>query len=586
MKQNKLLTIQDKIDWLIRDMGKVTFLKLLHFVVDVMEADYQIKILMVRRCLDIFLEFEEIVEYLFHGTVKKTGIFVTNQSMVLFKNELMGTKVLVVDDIRLHGRALDELVSFLVNQCHCDEEDIVFKVFADNKDAVKVKSGFHNKIEITEVVNENRWRKISSSIVNSLYILGQPYISHLPYCEVQDDMKAAAAIKQFIKDNEVEEITTEVQNYYGVHVYLYFMDRDSDEELADRLPIVEQNIIRIYVYEKLGKIIIIPYAFLKPLNAGIIASYYEALNSLNIVQEMFVPKMEVSTGLIAQDGYWAKYLYGMEVYVSSLLVGKKFLANREIEDISWNNAIEKYNFGYHFEIKDDELDYVISQISILKKSGLISSCNANIQLEQRSGIEEIVVGIRESSMENLTAYAFMESYIKRSGRKDEELAEQGKGRMCGIEYLRLYQYFRKGDLKELWKAIVKIIDSGKGTLSVIINRVNQKMVVDSLLFAGEQNYTCNEPNLIYFVYPLLEVESTWQNMSPSDLEKQKGNLINKILNSFPELKGAVSREELEYMKSHSILKCEADYYMSRYPIYENDERLKKILIQTRCYKKG
>ena len=172
--ENNVVTIQNKIELLIKDMGKSTFLKLLHFVVEVMEEDCAIKILMARRFLDIFLEFEEIVQYLYDGAVGRKGIFVTNLSIVTLGDSLTNKTILVVDGIRLHGRALDEISSFLVKQCNCPSENIMIKIFADNIDADKVESKFYSNdnVEIREAINENRWRKISSSIINSFYILG------------------------------------------------------------------------------------------------------------------------------------------------------------------------------------------------------------------------------------------------------------------------------------------------------------------------------------------------------------------------------------------------------------------------------
>lgn len=590
MGQNRL-TIQNRINLLISDMGKMTFLKVLHFVIEVMEDDHEIKVLMARRFLDLFLEFEEIVQYLYEGSVKKRGKFLTNLSIALLQNELADKTVLIVDDIRLHGRALEEVCSFLVEKCHCEEKNIVLKVFADNKDAVKVESKFHIEIEIKEVVNENRWRKISSSFINSLYISGQPYVSHLPYCEIPFGTEGAEAINRMIKSNDANEITTEIERYYGVQAFLYFMDCGMDKEFADRMPFVEQNIIRIYIYEKLEKMVIVPYAFLKPIGFDGLRSFYRLLCSLQVIKEIGSPyKRIIDTHEIEENGPLARYLYSMAVYVSSLLLGVKFFNSRLIKDFSWNSVIEEYSFGFCFQIGD--IEDIIRQLANVERGKYADYKVENIQLEPIPDMEELLNQIKRINREGLSPGRFIESYIKLSGRRDESLAEQNKKRMRGIEYVRLYKYFLKENRREIWKAIIGIIDSGRGTLSAALNILNQKPFMDSLLFGGEQNFTCNESNLIYFVYPLLEYENFWKGnlaagtLSSDDMMKGKSNLIKLIMDLFPELRSMADEEEIRNLKEKSILESGMDYYMSRYPAYEEDKRLKEILGQTRSYGKG
>lgn len=591
MKENRM-PIQKRIDLLTKDMGKSTFLKLLHFVVEVMESDYEIKIFMIRRFLDIFLEFEEIVPYLYGDTVNKRGVFVTNLSIVTLREQLANKTILVVDDIRLHGRALNEMTAFLVEQCNCLQENIVLKVFADNENAIKVKSRFQNKLEIKESINENRWRKISSSIINSFYILGQPYVSYLPYCELAFGTKEADAIKEFIQNSKVKEITTDIQKYYDVHVFLYFMKDDCGKDKELKTSLVEQNMIRIYIYDKLEKIIIVPYAFLKPLSFDGILSYYKLLRNLEVIQGEDITKTIGAPATIETNEYLTKYLYSLETYITSQVFGKKFLIDRQICNVSWNKEIEKYNFANEFNIDGINIDSFIERLAIKEIGKYADYSDTNLQLDKEKKIDKLVEKIKGGNIQTTSIDRFIESYIKLSGREDEELAEQGEKRMRGIEYLRLCQYFSKENAEKIWETIVKVIDSGRGTLSVCKNNINGKIFMDSLLFAGEQNFACNEPNLIYFIYPLLEYECFCRNNEglkagcEEDTIKGKIDLINYILNNFPELREKVDDFEIESLKGKSVLQSGMDYYMSRYSIYEKDEKLKQILEKTKHYEEG
>lgn len=586
MEQVRL--IQNKIDSLVNDMGKATFLKLLHFIVEVMEDGHEIKVLMVRRFLDIFLEFEEIIRYLYDGTVEKKGKIVTNVSIALLKGELQDKTILVVDDIRLHGRALEAVGAFLVKECNCKEENIAFKVFADNQDAFKVESRFGRNIEVVENVDENRWKKISSSIINSLYISGQPYVSHLPYYKMQAGTAEANAIEAFIQNEGVEEITTEVQKYYGVQVYLYFMDYGPGQELNTEMPFAEQSMVRIYIYNKLGKIIIVPYAFLKPFSLEGIVECYKVLCGLDLIQGIELPKPVVDAASIREDAYIMKYLYSMEVYVLSLMLGSKFLANRKLSGVCHNKAIEEYNFGFHFDISNVDLDLISVKLTGAVKGQYADNSNANLQLSVEPEVEELVANVNIGEGD---ADRFLESYIKLSGRRDEELARQNMGRMRGIEYLRLHRRFLKKD-RELWKTVIRIVDSGKGTLAVSKNYIDQKPFMDSLLFAGEQNFTCNESDLIYLIYPLLEYECLCKNRAgtecirESDMVKEKSSLIDYVFNYFPELRTGIDDREINDLREKSLLSSGLDYYMGRYSVYEGNNKLREVLKHTRQYAKG
>lgn len=585
-------TIQNKIDLLISDMGKATFLSFLHFVVEVMEAEQDVKVLMVRRFLDVFLEFEEIVDYLYDGSVKKKGKIVTNLSVALLKEELYKETILVVDDIRLHGRALEDVCAFLVKQCNCAEENITVKVFADNKDAVKIDSEFNIDIEVKQFVDENRWKKVSSSIINSLYILGQPYVSHLPYCEIEFDTEEAGIINEFINKGVAEEITTDIQRYYGMHVYLYFINSDSDKELTKRMSFVEQNMIRIYVYDKLEKITIVPYAFLKPFSVKGIVSYYELLCHSKAISEDLISKFAADTESIKEESYIAQYLYSLEAYLTSLMIGNKFLIGVGIRQSEWNKMVEEYNFGYQFHGESADFDSVMNDLADKMKGEYANYNESGLQLSLEPEIERLFEKIRNrNNSHNMPLSGRVESYIKLSGRRDEELAEENQNRMRGIEYLRLRKYLQNA-IQDIWKIIIIVIDSGRGTLTVALNEINHKSFIDSLLFAGEQNFSCNESDLVYFIYPLLEYECFCQNnqelqcLGVSDIKREKGEMIKFILNAFPELGEKVSLDEIYDLSEKSILQGGIDYYMSRYPVYENNKKLRDILQQTRRYMKG
>lgn len=583
MEQGKK-KIQTKIDLLIKDMGKSTFLKLLHFVVEVMEDEHSVKILMVRRFLDIFLEFEEIVDYLYEDTIKTKGKIVTNLSVVC-EEQLADQSILVVDDIRLHGRALDEITVFLIEECHCLEENISLKIFADNIDTIKVKSKYHPEIIINESVDKNKWWKVSSSIINSLYISGQPYVSHLPYFEIGPETQAADVMEEFIRSNAVGEMTTKIQKFYGVRSYLYLMD-----DASKQMPFVEQAMIRIYVYDRIGKIVVVPYAFLKPFGFEEVEHYYRRLCEMKIVQN---DKGSLGKYDVVSPNKWlVKYLYSMETYVTSLILGKMFISDKNIQEVFWEKKIENYCFGRQFNAEAIEADSFITELMDGDEKRKFDQVDDNLLLHKSKEIEKIINQISSNSENHSSAELMLESYVKLSGRYDEKLAGQDMKRMQGLEFRQMYKRLTGTLVQDLWKTIINIVDSGKGTLSIALNKTDKKEWIDSLLFAGEQNASCNESNLVYYIYPLLEYECFCRNHSAAgdrsrtDLKKGKIEIVNLISKEFTKLRKKVNDFEIEYLIDTSISAGGLDYYRSRYPVYEQDEVLDRVLDATRFIGKG
>ncbi len=93
---------------------------------------------------------------------------------------------------------------------------------------------------------------------------------------------------------------------------------------------------------------------------------------------------------------------------------------------------------------------------------------------------------------------FIDHYLPLSGKEDEWRATENKKRMRGLELSGLASRFGEESPRKIWKKMIKVIDSGKGTLMLAVNKAGTRQYVDSLLLAGEQNFACNEETLIFF----------------------------------------------------------------------------------------
>lgn len=120
--------IQDKIDLLTASIGNDMFLEIVQFIDYIMRMEYEIKVFISRRFLDLYMEYRDIVFYMYEEDAKEYGRILTNQSIVLLSEEELKNKLLTVDDVVLHGRTLDNIYQYLRSK-GCLPERIKVKVF-------------------------------------------------------------------------------------------------------------------------------------------------------------------------------------------------------------------------------------------------------------------------------------------------------------------------------------------------------------------------------------------------------------------------------------------------------------------------
>ncbi|MCM1062961.1 MAG: hypothetical protein NC420_00585 [Eubacterium sp.] len=550
-----------KIQILVSILGESFFYRILDFFVDIMQSSEQIKILMTRRLSALYSVFKEIIDFLYEGDIKPQGRIVTNISVVLWESMLNNADILLVDDIVLHGRALDEEYKYLVEHCGCSPDRIRAKVLLQNIDKKLIKSGLLDRLDASEKVDDEIWRTFSGKIVNAFFTAGQPYISYLPYAEYDLDTPEGECLKKFVQDKEqVEDITTTVQEHYGVGAFLYCTDHKA---LEGTLKITQADLIRVYTLKRLGKVIVVPYCYLKPVKKGSLRGAFQKIKSQHYI-DLEGGREEIEDCWQQEDVYaHNRFMYSTITYLISMALGNVFLKNIGIKHAKWKEEIPSLGFKSAECLRGREKELT----SCLKEfeSGFIMEDKKDPFTKVSKDIYDKVRSAQDS----------VSQFIRECGKQDEQRADKNEPRMKGISIGTLCDMFKIDAMKTIWCKAISLADAGKVTIIVSPDVIDRQECVGNLLAAGEQNPTCNEENRAALVLPLIEFKG-FCTINGYDFATLKDGLIEQLCSRCPEIKNNLLPDEYEEVVNNEVLNYR-DYYIDRLPIYANNSILKKAL---------
>lgn len=569
--------LRRKISIMISILGEPCFYEMIDFFVNIMESTDEIKILMTRRLFDLYSSFEEIIKFLYDDNVKLQGRIVSNLSVVLYESNIKNCNILLVDDIILHGRALDVEYKSLLECGGCESEKIRAKVFLRNIDKKLINSDLMNRLDVAREVHDVEWRILSGKIINAFSAVGQPYISYLPYVEYDiDDMDASIsqALNELIQTSkQVKEITTDMQRYYGIESFLYCLDN----KLFDwELKVAQANFIRIYVLDRLRTVIIIPYSCLNHVKEESISQIFSEVEDKHFIQ-YGDDKVNLRCHMQVKDGFvYSRFMYSSITYLISMALGNMFFSSLGIKHVNWKEGVLSLGFK--------------SAQSLYGREKVLVNClNQHIsgfvfqgdEWKAHKGFSEDVKKIYEKVV---SEKGNMSQFIRECGKVDEERANNNKSRMKGVSVYLLSKLFNIDDDKTAWAKAISLADAGKVTIVVSPDKVGMDECVGSLLMVGEQNYTCNEENRILLVLPLIEFMD-FCKINNHDFSKLKYTLIEKICSEFPEIKDNLLPDEFNEVVNSEVIKYR-DYYVDRMSIYESNSTLKNTFSLVVQYEKG
>lgn len=414
---------------------------------------------------------------------------------------------------------------------------------------------------------EKTWLLASDNILKSFYLGAQPYISYLPYWKLQLEEEAVRSICSLAEQSMCGNLASAVQRQCGMESYILFED-----QVRTWKPLsfcAQKSMIRVYKYHYMSEVAVVPYVILNHIDEEGLKDYCEKLVEKQVFHKQ---AMNLITGHLSKEVM--HFLYSALTYVLSYAVGAGFLSQYNIGDSCLNRQIESYNFGGMVRVDQSKIDDII-HIFDFKNTYFIDPRQADVCVaNQEAG--ELLKQARSRNedvrMKNLVSF-----YLKMSGQKDEELAAKNAGRMQGIEFSQ-FQKNAKGSVPdEIWPSVILTADTGGGTIACSTVTLNGKVYACSHLHAGEMNSAGNEDDLVYYIYPLMRMEQFGEEKHLVSVMPQKERLAKKISQSGGSLTYSSSDFEVKQLIDHPICSKREEYYLQRFPAYENDELLRNCM---------
>ncbi len=564
-----------EIENLAREMGSALFADLVDFDMEISESQFNYKILMGRRFFVLHTGLLPIALSSYKNELKVSGCFVTNLSIAL--HDFKDKRILIVDDTLLHGRAIKKIVTDLM-ECGCRKENIRVKIYLRNTDANIIDQSLMELTDFKRKENTDMWRFASSKIVDAFMESGWPYMFYLPYYETELHSAEDDTISSFLQDQHLQDHAIKTQKRHGISSYLYHD--------ANNLGLCREILIRIYEYERADRLLVLPYAYLKPLTYSQIADSFQFLVKEDVIcfhgNGDFVQDAEA----LKENKLKAQYAYSLLTYVTSLLAGNSFLRQHGMEDWERNTIVETTSLGCDIVLSEDAEGRIVAGLNRISTIG-----EGTYSLEENSDINEVIDSLLQGRSQSVMQQEkdvdyFLDHYLKLSSKRDEQLAEQNKERMRGIEVERVYQY--APNRNAAWEKIQEVIDTGRGTIAIAFNIINGTTYVDSLLYAGEQNHACNEENLAELVYPLLQYEMYCKEKEVSGSKKadMKCQIIEDIMGQNPGLRERISAQEIEELKKESFEREYSSYYFDKYSMFRERPEVQRGMRIEKGYEFG
>ena len=198
MKQELL----DRQRALCNKIGIHLYRSLLNFFNEILLSDYDLIVFKVRKCYALFRVFEPFLK-----DVSSKNIISSN-CIELYMSDSTISSVLIVDDILIHGRTLlnfKKKLSVILPNAKID-----IKVFAkfsvDNHDidSIQDKSlknelkSLRESVKCQRDVDEVGWKRISNSILCSLYCTNTPHISFVPTFQLNNSQDLFSKGEKYI----------------------------------------------------------------------------------------------------------------------------------------------------------------------------------------------------------------------------------------------------------------------------------------------------------------------------------------------------------------------------------------------------
>lgn len=564
------------------------------FMEELYLMEYDLLILMARKFFNFFFIFHELncEKYTKMGIPFRHGRkIITNYAIPVLKPDIQKgdySKIIIADDIIIHGRTISDLYEQLVRIVPKGTE-ILLKSYGRKKEESTFLEPLEDKIQVRYYLEEEKRKALSDQIVRTFYMSGRPYVAYvpcfhiaLPHSQIIDAWKT--------EGEEFYDISSLDMRNMNLYAYSY-----AGRELKRfrELPVCDVCCIRIYFYEDIKRTILIPYMHLNAMDDEQVEELSRLLRTLGLREE-YLKKVE------SIQGEYEFRVREAEYCISSWMA-MFFLQKTGIRLLEWDKQIETYNFSEWLLEEDVPAEKEIEEKLLaledffLKQKKVEDFTPDSRELESRyhEVVKDYLKNVRDAEGElpwndgeNVEeVQGLIERLLQCNGQLDEKrFLEQkpGKKRLLGypLSFL-IHDIGKKMEISpnRVFAACLMACDSGEGTIvkRTIINQEG-KSCTESVIHAGEQNYKFYENMNFPILYGFYELEQR---------ALRKGTLY-----LLGEWKKRLLGEYIEYMRKNRIFFIEeevrglstvllgeqyGEYILNSFKKYRNNVCLKYIL---------
>lgn len=579
---------------LLQKISKKRYAEFVRYIEKVLLADYDLKILMARKFSNLFNALRPLVEEEYGGRVKqlydkkfvnRKPLIISDRALDVLKSKIQTgeyKRILLADDIIIHGRTLDKIYGMLqtwFEEAEIYDYEIKVYAYAESREGALNDVAFLSHKEVEKICNTAQWRAISNDIVQVFYALGVPYTSYVPNGRVAIDSDAGRILNEALSNETIFHRQTSVDMEINeIESYVHVAEKE--------FPFALNATVRVYKYEEQGAYVVVPMFMLKPIESGIlfecVAALKEALTDeyWNILQD--VPESEM--------------LYRTAIYLSSAMWGWQFM--RDVlkvnpSELAYDPAEENMNF-YTPILKIDPQDFDKYLQTFADKYHVADEVEKLVEGEKDFGeLDAALKSVKSGSTVNGDVYMreCLGRYLYKNGCIDEERCAKhpkesdARRRLVGYPMIKLKSYFENHSVDWI-RAVLYAIDYGKG--SVVSNTLVKggKKYFLSVIHAGEQNYKYFEETYFPFLYGLYEIECEAER---NDMWQKVGEWKEKYIAAYQTYwseQGKFSlQEDLDTLKDmpvtsqfgEVILKTAWDYFNK--PEFEEAIRISQEILK-------
>lgn len=233
---------------------------------NVLDSEEDYKILRARRCQVLFRIFLPII-LKNESDIQVRGMFISSHAVPKYKDDLMKSSVVILDDIVIHGQGLQKLYEELDE--NFEKENIRVYVHKMDRNADAITDSLRKKIKTDSEVYDWEWRELSTQLVNVIQATVTSYVSYVETYIASRPVDLGKLENAFI----VEDNTNIDQKNVGTDALVFFE--------KEELPVLIKTggydaCVRYYRNDKIPQTLYVPYVFMKNVSFSDIAAFCEA----------------------------------------------------------------------------------------------------------------------------------------------------------------------------------------------------------------------------------------------------------------------------------------------------------------------